>query len=115
MNVQPAHGFRMTPLKFRWPTDEIEALCRRWKIARLELFGSAVRDDFRPDSDIDLLVTYEPDDPWGLFDFMDMREEISEIVGRKVELVEREAVKENPNRFIRKAILESARVVYESR
>ena len=104
----------MTPLRFPWPTEKIEEFCRKWKIARLELFGSALRDDFRPESDVDILVTFEPDDSWSLFDHVDMQDEIAEILERKVDLVERLAVEESPNRFRRKAIQESAEVIYES-
>ena len=103
----------MIPRGMPWPRERIEEFCRKWKVLRLELFGSALRDDFRPDSDVDLLVTFEPDADWGVFDDLAMEEELEAVLGREVDLIRREAIEESPNRFRRKAILESAEVVYE--
>ncbi|MGQ9851399.1 MAG: nucleotidyltransferase family protein [Aggregatilineaceae bacterium] len=94
------------------PHDALRAFCQRWKISELALFGSAVRDDFRPDSDIDMLVRFAPDARWTLLDFVQMRDELSEIFGRKVDLITRRAVETSQNPLRRKAILESARVIY---
>ena len=88
------------------------ATCRRWKITRIELFGSALRDDFRPDRDIDLLVTFEKDAPWSLFEFVDMRDELQGIFGRKVDLVERAAIEQSRNPFRKHLILSTAQLVY---
>jgi hypothetical protein len=105
----------MKRLEFNWPEDKIKEFCRRWKIRRLELFGSALREDFQADSDVDILVSLEPDANWSLFDHMNMEEELAGIFGRKVDLISREAIEESRNWIRRKAILESAEVVYESR
>jgi predicted nucleotidyltransferase len=67
------------------PRDRIEAFCQRNHIRRLSLFGSVLRDDFRPDSDVDVLVEFEPGHVPGLA-FFGMEEELSEILGRKVDL-----------------------------
>ena len=67
------------------PRDKIADFCRRNRIRRLALFGSVLRDDFRPDSDIDILVEFEPDARIGLR-FFALEEELSEILGRKVDL-----------------------------
>ncbi len=92
--------------------DEIAAFCRRWQVVELALFGSALRDDFGPDSDIDLLVSFDPDARPTLFDVVRMQEELSRVLGRKVDLVTRRAVETSRNYIRRRAILGSAQVVY---
>ena len=92
--------------------DNLAASCRRWKITNLSFFGSVLRDDFGPDSDVDVLVSFAPDAHWSLFDMVHMREEIEEILGRQVDLVSRRAIEASRNYIRRKAILSSAEVVY---
>lgn len=94
------------------PMDAIRAYCERWKIIEFAVFGSVLRDDFRPDSDIDVLVTFAPDAPWSLFDIVRMQNELASIVGRDVDFVEREAIEESPNYLLRKVILDSANTLY---
>ena len=88
--------------------DKIAAFCRRWRIAELALFGSVLRDDFRPDSDVDVLVSFAPGADWSLFDHALMAEELSAIVGRKVDLITPRAIERSANWIRRKAILETA-------
>jgi uncharacterized protein len=94
------------------PKDQIADFCRRWKIAELALFGSVLRDDFRPDSDVDVLVTFAPDAQWSLFDHVDMEDELRQILGRPVDLVNRRGIERSRNPLRRRAILESAQVVH---
>lgn len=94
------------------PTAQLEDFCRRWKITELALFGSALREDFRPDSDIDLLVTFAPDAEWGLLDHVRMEQELADLIGRKVDLVSRWGIEHSRNWLRRKAILESAYPIY---
>lgn len=96
-------------------TEKIAEFCRRWKIKELRLFGSAVRDDFGPESDVDFLVTFAPDAQWSLLDHAVMEEELSGLLGRKVDLVSRRAVERSSNWIRRKAILESAEPYYVER
>jgi predicted nucleotidyltransferase/uncharacterized protein with HEPN domain len=91
------------------PQAQIEAFCRKWKIREFALFGSVLRDDFRPDSDVDVLVRYEPNPGHSLFDRMAMEEELAAIFGRKVDLVRRDGV-DNP--FRRWSILTTERMIY---
>jgi hypothetical protein len=91
------------------PQERIAALCRKWKVREMALFGSVLRPDFRPDSDVDILVTFDDDAPWSLWDLLDMRAELREVFGREVDLVERRSL-ENP--FRRRSILRSKRVIY---
>lgn len=86
--------------------------CQRWKITKMELFGSVLRADFRPDSDVDVLVTFASDAHWTLFDLVDMQDELTKIMGRKVDIVERHAVEHSRNYIRRKAILGTALVIY---
>ena len=90
------------------PREPLGDFCRRWKIAELRVFGSALREDFRRDSDLDLLVTFAPDADPSLLDHVAMEEELSGIVGRKVDLVSQRAIERSSNWIRRKAILESA-------
>jgi predicted nucleotidyltransferase len=90
------------------PKDALAAFCRKWKIAELSLFGSVLRDDFRPDSDVDVLVDFEPQADWGLFDHVTMEQELSEMLGRKVDLVSRRAVESSANADRRRSILAGA-------
>lgn len=94
------------------PKDLLHNFCERWQVTELALFGSVLRDDFRPDSDIDVLIQFAPETRWTLLDFVGMRDELSEILGRPVDLVSRRAVEASKNPFRRKAILESAQVIY---
>ncbi|HKP76365.1 MAG TPA: nucleotidyltransferase family protein [Longimicrobiaceae bacterium] len=91
------------------PRDRIEEFCRRWNIAELALFGSALRDDFRPDSDVDVLVTFAPAARRSLFDRVDMIDELKEIFGRDVDLVEKAGL---VNPFIRRHVLGHHQVIY---
>lgn len=88
---------------------KISEFCQRWKITEFALFGSVLRDDFRPDSDVDVLVTFDPDAEWSLFDLVQMQDELKEMLGRKVDLVEKKGLR---NPFRRHNILKTRQVVY---
>lgn len=87
----------------------IDEFCRKWRIRELSLFGSALRTDFRPDSDIDLLVSFHAPNRWTLWDFVDMQEELQRLFGRRVDLLSKPALK---NPFRRDAILTTQQVIY---
>ena len=91
---------------------ELKAFCQKWKITELSLFGSVLRDDFGPDSDVDVLVTFEADAPWRFRDLLLMEEELKAIFHRDVDLIERAAVIESRNHIRRKHILSTARALY---
>lgn len=97
------------------PQEAIAGFCKRWKITEFALFGSVLRDDFRPDSDIDVLVSFAPDARWSLFDIVHMQDELVEIFGRKVDLAERKGVEQSKNYIRRRRILKSAEPVYVAR
>ncbi len=96
-------------------SQRIAEFCRRWKIVELSLFGSVLREDFRPDSDVDVLVTFAPDARWSLFDAATMEEELEHVFGRPVDLVTRRAVETSHNWIRKRAILEAAEPVYVAR
>jgi predicted nucleotidyltransferase len=97
----------------RLPVDEaqLEAFCRQWKIAKLELFGSMLIEPSRA-QDIDLLVTFTPDARWGLFDHEHMQNELAGLLGRSVDLISRRAIEASGNALRRNAILSSVVPVY---
>ena len=99
----------MTSTEIVLQEDKIEDFCQRWKITEFALFGSVLRDDFRPDSDVDVLVSFAEDAGWNLIDWVDMREEIESILGREVDLVEKNALR---NPFRRHTILRTKEVIY---
>ncbi len=99
-------------MKLSLPYEQIAEFCRKWHVTEFALFGSVLRDDFRPDSDVDVLVTFAPEARISLFDFPDMKEELETIFARKVDLISRRGVEQSRNPIRKKAILESARVVY---
>ena len=96
-------------LRIEIPNSKIAEFCRRWRIKELAIFGSALGNDFRPDSDVDVLVVFQDDAKWDLFDHMEAEEELRQIFGREVDLVEKKAI-ENP--FRRHHILSNHEVIY---
>ncbi len=89
--------------------DALAAFCRKWRIRELSIFGSALRDDFGPDSDLDFLVSFEREANWDLWDLVTMREDLVAIAGRDVDMVVKEALR-NPYR--RKEILSNREVIH---
>ena len=101
----------MTP---RIPLDraQIEAFCRKWKIIEFSFFGSVLRDDFGPDSDVDVLVAFAPDARRTLFDLVEMVEELEIEFGRKVDIMTRRSIESSENYLLRRAILQNVQQVY---
>ena len=90
------------------PKEQLRAFCEKWKVTELAFFGSVTRpEEFGPESDVDVLVRFAEDARWTLFDRFHMQDELSAILRRPVDLLTRRSVEENPNRFIRRAILEA--------
>ncbi|MBM4329336.1 MAG: nucleotidyltransferase [Deltaproteobacteria bacterium] len=80
--------------------ERLEVFCRRWKIAEFALFGSVLRDDFGPDSDVDVLVSFLPE------------AELKEILGHEVDLVSRRGIESSRNYIRKHAILSSSEAIY---
>jgi uncharacterized protein len=106
---------RRPDLQIDLPYAGIEDLCRRYGVAELSIFGSALagRDDFRPESDIDFLVVFKDPDlgPW-MSKLTDMQDELATLLGRPVDLLPREGVERSENYIRRRHILNSAQVIY---
>jgi len=96
------------------PRDDIAKFCRHWKIQELALFGSALRDDFGPDSDVDILVTFAEDAEWGLFDHVQMQYELQASLRRNVDLISKRAVEGSQNWLRRQEILNTAQVLFSA-
>jgi uncharacterized protein len=89
--------------------DQIASFCQRWMVAEMALFGSVLRDDFRSESDVDVLVDFVPEAPWSLFDISRMRLELSSLLGREADLVQVGGLR---NPFRRRTILSNREVIY---
>jgi hypothetical protein len=98
--------------KLTIPETAIKSFCEKWQVAELALFGSAVRDDFSADSDVDVLVTFSPAARPTLFDLVEMTDDLEAIFGRQVDLVTRPSVEASANYLRRRAILDTAEVIY---
>jgi len=89
--------------------EKIRIFCEKWKIKEFYLFGSVLRDDFGPDSDVDVLIKISDYQGIGLYEWMDMIEELEGIFGRKVDLVSTDGVR---NPFVRLEIAHSRRLIH---
>ena len=92
---------------------QIESFCRRWQVLELAVFGSALRDDFGPESDVDFLVTFSPDADWGLLDHVQMTMDLKAIFKKEVDLITRRGLERSSNWLRRNGILESAQLIYD--
>jgi uncharacterized protein len=102
----------MGAVRISLPRKKIAAFCKRWNVVEFALFGSALRADFSPRSDIDALVSFAPHSDWGLFDHVQMRQELQDLFGRNVDLVTRRALEQSRNALLRSEILATAKVLY---
>jgi predicted nucleotidyltransferase len=95
------------------PGEEIAGLCRKYDVEELPVFGLVLRDDFRPDSDIDFLASFKNNDvgPW-LAKLQNLEADLSCLLGRKADVVLKSSVEKNPNYIRRRRILEDSRVIY---
>ena len=93
--------------------ERLAECCRRYGVARLETFGSFVTGDAGPDSDLDLLVTFEPDAKISL-EFVALQQELEEVMGRSVDLLTRQSVERSPNKYFRRFALRHTEPLYES-
>jgi len=98
--------------KIEIPEEALREFCRRWKIVELGLFGSVLREDFRPESDVDVLVSFEAGKRWEFAHLAQMRRELETLLARKVDLVEKDLVEQSENYIRRKHILRTAEPIY---
>jgi predicted nucleotidyltransferase len=100
------------PTAIPLPLGPLADFCRRWKIVRLEVFGSILREDFGPASDVDFLATWAPEAKLSLYDLVHAERELEALIGRRVDLLERPSIEQSPNWLMRRAILNGAQPVY---
>ncbi len=98
----------MPHIAIDYDKEKLRDFCRKWKITEFSFFGSVVRDDFRPESDVDVLVTFEEGAPWSLFSMVHMEDELVEIFGRPVDLLTRRSIERSLNHIRRDSILGNA-------
>ncbi len=99
-------------LAFNLPIKKIKSFCLKWGIIRFEVFGSILRSDFSDQSDIDVLVSFNVKVHHSLFGLVDMKEELEQIIGRKVDILTRKSIEKSRNKIRRKAILDSAKEIW---
>jgi predicted nucleotidyltransferase len=102
----------MDKVRIKIPKAKIAEFCKRWNVSEFAIFGSALRGDFRPDSDVDVLVSFEPQAKVSLFDMVHMQDELKSIFGREVDLISKRGVENSRNYLRRKMILGSAEVIH---
>jgi len=105
----------MLTLNIQLPEEKLAEFCQRWKVSEFALFGSVLRDDFRPDSDIDVLITVASDAKRGLMTLVKMKYELEDLLEREVDLVSKYAIETSHNWIRRNEILATAQVVYVAR
>jgi uncharacterized protein len=94
------------------PMGAVEAFCRTWQVIEFALFGSVLRDDFGPNSDVDVLVTFDPEARPTLLTLIRMQNELEAMLGRRVDLLERGGMEQSARPHVRQAVLDSIRVLY---
>jgi predicted nucleotidyltransferase len=114
--IQPSH-FRTVPssIAIELPQAAIAEFCQRWKIQEFYLFGSVLRSDFRPESDIDVIVSFALDAHWGLLALVQMKEELEAMFDRDVDLLTKKSIEQSENWIRRKEILSAAQMIYDAR
>ncbi|MCU0565749.1 MAG: nucleotidyltransferase family protein [Oculatellaceae cyanobacterium Prado106] len=104
----------MTLQNLDLPMTQIRELCDRWQITELALFGSVLRDDFKPTSDIDILITFAPEARKGLLTLARIKHELEDLLGRKVDLSTKKSIEQSHNKNRSNHILNSAQILYVS-
>ncbi len=104
----------MAQIRIAIPTDAITQFCRRWQIRALALFGSVLRADVRPDSDVDVLVVFDDAATWGLLDHVQLQQELEALLQHPVDLISRRALEQSANAIRRETILSTAQVIYRA-
>ena len=99
-------------LKIELPQQIISEFCQKWQISEMYLFGSVLREDFRPDSDIDILVSFQDSVSWGLLEFSRMKRELETLLGRQVDLLTKKSIEQSHNWIRQREILGTAQVIY---
>ncbi len=114
VETMPANNLKELLQNFPLTKKEVAEFCQKWQVTEFALFGSILRDDFTPNSDVDILVTFAPQAGRSLFDLIQMRDELKQLLGRKVDVLTKQSVEQNHNWLRKQNILNSAQVIYVS-
>lgn len=98
--------------RIRVPKKKVETFCRKWNVKEFSFFGSVLRDDFKPNSDIDVLVSFGEGSNYSLLNIVEMKDELKVIFGRNIDLVIKKSIEESSNYIRRDSILSSSEVLY---
>jgi predicted nucleotidyltransferase len=103
---------KMSSVAIDLPTEKIADFCQRWQVMEFALFGSVLRDDFRPDSDIDIMVQFHPEAHPTFSSLDQMEAELKTMFHRDIDLITRQGIETSRNYLRRHEILSSAQVIY---
>lgn len=93
--------------------EMISQFCKKWSISKLELFGSVLRSDFTPESDIDFLVSFSPGARRGLFTRIQIMHELEDLTTRRVDVIARKSIEDSENWIRRREILTTVKAIYD--
>ena len=96
------------------PVNVLQNFCIKWKIKTFYIFGSILRDDFKNNSDIDVMVEFSSDAEWTLLDHVDMRDELISLSGRSIDLLTKKSIERSQNQTRKEEILRTAKALYDS-
>lgn len=106
------HQSTQAQLKIQLLQQALAAFCQKWKIQEMSVFGSVLREDFRPDSDIDVMVTFADDSTWGILELVRIKRKLQTLLGREVDLLTKKSIEQSNNWIRRQEILGTAQVIY---
>jgi predicted nucleotidyltransferase len=105
----------MAEVKIDLPRKQLESFCKRWQIVEVALFGSALRENFNAESDLDILVTFAPEASWSLLDHIRMEQDLVALFHRPIDLFTRRSVERDHNWLRRQEMLSTAETIYATR
>lgn len=114
IETMPVNTIKEPPPNFPLAKQEVVKFCQKWQVTEFALFGSILRDDFSAASDVDILVTFDSQAKQSLFDLIQIRAELKQLLGRKVDVLTRKSVEQSHNWLRKQNILNSIRVIYVS-
>jgi predicted nucleotidyltransferase len=96
------------------PLSKLQAFCSKWKIKTFYVFGSVLRDDFKNSSDLDIMIEFLDHADWSLLDHVEMKDELSSITGRSIDLLTKKSVERSLNKIRKEEILRTAQAIYDA-
>lgn len=112
MSSSQAMTINLTRLPIELSGIEFEQFCEQWQVQEFYLFGSVLRDDFREDSDIDVMISFQPTATWGLMALVKIQQQLEALFGRDVDLLTKASIEQSHNWIRRHDILSTAQLIY---